>query len=533
MTIKNMNEYATAFNADVRFTPPKNVTENLTIKLKKKTFNDGKPMLIQLNDGTCKWARVVHEAAATAEVVNGEVILTGAYYLCDHCGKWAAVEECKMQGNGVACMICRDDTILCDGCGEWILEDDVVTVDDNYYCIECVDADPNIVYCERCEQYTFSDYGVYYVETRFGAEGWCKDCFEEHALYCYECSEAIPIDEAMYDDRYGVYYCPSCYENRPRDLIGDYHSGNPHGTQFYGEVTRDSYLQGYIGTEIEYFGHGEYIAEAIYDAVGGFDFCHFEDDSTVDVEVVTQPHTLEMMYYEEDRFRAMFDAVRNAGGRSQEGAGLHVHFSRTCFGETQEERAARISKVCMLFSNKDAFEALAKIAKRDDFYWCDRIEGSRVDIKQRADHVGGRHSVAVNLQHDATVEFRLGRSMDNWDDFIAWVEVLAWIVKKSADIEEAVATSLSNWIIDCPIHIMRTFNMNDIHVSELAKPLNISDYENIIKSLCMEVQEAHMKRSRVLRNIGLDDHELPRVPTMDDILAKVAATAMRKSIILG
>lgn len=425
------------------------------------------------------------------------------------------------------------ELVRCEKCKGWFEEDDIADVRGDALCMDCIDADSSIIYCEHCETYTYSPYGTYYVQTCYGEEGWCEDCYHDDAIICAECGEALDSNMAIWDDYNDMYYCEDCYNNRPSELIVGYHDGNPDGIQFHGEVTKDSYLQGYIGYENEFRGDGNRIAEAVYNAVGGFDFCHFEDDSTVDVEIVGQPHTLEMLYHEEDKFRAMFEAARDAGAYIHERAGLHVHFSRTCFGDTEEERAERIAKICMLFANAEAFEALAKIAQRNDYEWCNRVEGSRADIKHRANRVGGRHSTAVNLEHSATVEFRLGRSMDNWEDFIAWVEVLAWIVKKSADIEESVATCFSNWMADCPIHVMRTLNSHDVHITELATPLTVSDYEAIIHALCAEVQEAQHKRNQVLRNIGLDDYELPRVPSMQDVLARVTTANMRKGIIIG
>ena len=444
---------------------------------------------------------------------------------CDFCGAIVPEDTLTTVADGRrVCVDCMEDFVICDECGEYVHEGDICEVDGEYICIDCVD-ETDIVYCDHCEEYHRSDATQVY--TCYGWEVWCDACVEEDAYRCEACGNYYDSDDIYWSERDDRYYCEDCFEEYGRGrLIGRYHEGNPNGLKFYGEIREWSYIKGRIGWELELFGNGERIAEEIYDAVGGFDFCHFEDDCTVDVEVVGQPMTLEYMYHEEDKFRAMFDAIDEAGGSAGNGAGLHVHVSRGAFGDTDEERADRISKCMMLFTG-DAYERLTALAQRDasgdGSDWASATYGDRDAIKQRASQRGGMHGTAVNLEHRDTVEFRLGRSVDTYEEFIGWVEVIAYIVRKSATIPEATAFDFGTWFYDAPAHILTYMMGRGVAVPPPARPLTIADYERIIQSLLHRAQEAQHKRNTTLRALGLDDNELPRVPTQRELLAEVTA----------
>lgn len=115
----------------------------------------------------------------------------GAEPICIECGDR---HDCESNIN-----CCRDLTkrYTCADCGCTIDEDDVVWIDDEPYCRDCVS------YCDYCGEYVRGD--VDYIDGRYV----CEYCVENHFTYCDECHEWHENHEMEYIDGIGD-ICYSC-----------------------------------------------------------------------------------------------------------------------------------------------------------------------------------------------------------------------------------------------------------------------------------------------------------------------------------
>ena len=127
---------------------------------------------------------------------NENKFVVGESPICIECGDRHSVER------NINC--CRDG-YHCADCGCTIDEDDVIWVNDEPYCRDCVE------YCDYCEEYHRSE--STYVEG-FGYV--CEDCLEHHFYYCDDCDSWHREDSVYYIDCEDRYVCENCLHDNYR-----------------------------------------------------------------------------------------------------------------------------------------------------------------------------------------------------------------------------------------------------------------------------------------------------------------------------
>ena len=158
---------------------------------------------------------------------NGKYIKIGHSSICPECGREHDTED------NVFCEDCQNPGYTCEECGCCVDRDDVVWVNGNPYCSDCV------FYCERCGEYHLAD-EMTWIPTEDGYV--CDDCRDRLYVYseerdeylrerdaveteegnyyrpdsdgygtCYECGEYHDADNLIYDDETEEYYCEDCY----------------------------------------------------------------------------------------------------------------------------------------------------------------------------------------------------------------------------------------------------------------------------------------------------------------------------------
>ena len=163
---------------------------------------------------------------------NSNRMIVGAMPICVECGERHDLE------NSINCCTAG---YRCSDCGCRIDEDDVIEIDGEIYCRDCV------TWCEWCEEYHRGDsyyirdrqmYVCEYCATESGdffycdccgeyysvdQSTWveeeyayyCDDCFEENFAHCENCGQVINIGDAHVVD--GLFYCEDCYEANNAD----------------------------------------------------------------------------------------------------------------------------------------------------------------------------------------------------------------------------------------------------------------------------------------------------------------------------
>lgn len=403
----------------------------------------------------------------------------------------------------------------------------------------------DLIECYYCGDMIPKDNALYDVN----GNALCECCAMDNYTICEDCGDLIDNEEihVIYNyygdvDRYvctscldSYYYCESCGEwftelargnrciNCQCDLIADYHDGNPNGIQFHGELNFLSYVQGHFGLEVEVFGDENTIAENVHD-VADFDVLHFEHDCSVDLELVFQPVTIEYMTEHKVMYHDIMQAIQQAGGHSGSGAGLHVHVSRTAFGDTIDEATARISHIMELFSG-DNFERMATIAGRDSCEitdWCRAFRMDKSEMKSLAKHGGGNRYNAVNLNNDDTVEFRLGKSTTDADELVNWVTLIAYIVRQSASMTDATATDFNAWFFTAPDSIKRYIESKGVAIEIPIVPMDNGELIQTVYTLASQIVRLERSKVSAVESLGgyvPSDRQIWRA---DDVLKSVA-----------
>jgi formylmethanofuran dehydrogenase subunit E len=88
---------------------------------------------------------------------------------------------------------------VCEDCGRRIDEDDVILVDGEYYCRNCVH------YCDHCNEYHRES------ERYVSGYGWvCENCLDNYFHYCESCSEYVTEENLVWIDCEDRYVCEDC-----------------------------------------------------------------------------------------------------------------------------------------------------------------------------------------------------------------------------------------------------------------------------------------------------------------------------------
>lgn len=294
--------------------------------------------------------------------------------------------------------------------------------------MEQIAYDYDLVFCEDINAYAERDES-YYIED----DGcWVSDNSDYY--YCEHCG--CWVSEWNWNDSLGC--CCSCEDELC--LVKNYHANKGNYTYFGSVPFR-------IGAEVEvdsdsWLADREDTARKVYDILG--EHAYYEEDGSLSengFEIITQPHTIDEFFRLE--WARVFDILLADDYRAHDAGncGLHLHFSREWFGETEAERVQNIARLVMFYDRN--FDTLLKLSRRVETGYCERDYISRqyddIETERDAENLvddkkcGSRYT-AVNLtcyDRHGTVEFRLGRGTLNYKTFRAWIDLHRAIVEQS------------------------------------------------------------------------------------------------------
>lgn len=361
----------------------------------------------------------------------------------------------------------------CKHCGKEIDNDYVCDKYGDYYCSDC--ANEELWYCEHCEEYIPIDETQYSVKTAYGNywngynseyQNWCEDCRDNDTIYCVCCNETVDRDldyvmlhngdcvcdncrdDVGYCDGCGEYYwmedltwneydeeyyCRDCHSSHCNcDSIMGYHDRPP--MVYYldnNETTTDGTgFKGY-GIELEidrkdYSNHNESVA-MLNETLGDHVYYNRDGSLNYGYEIITLPHTREALL--SLNWETALAKLVKLGYRSHDlkTAGLHMHISRTVFGDTEEKRTENIAKMILFYNH--FWKDILKFSRRTESQanqWATRYESVRTNTD--AENIAKSRSYgryyAVNLCNRDTVEFRLMRGTLNYKTFRATLDLL-------------------------------------------------------------------------------------------------------------
>lgn len=316
-----------------------------------------------------------------------------------------------------------EHTFVCDICGHERPWDERAEFDGQNLCADCLDT--HTVLCVECGGRIWSDDNAGSRD-----EPLCQDCYDDNYTSCCRCGRQLREDQAYYEssDEYDERpYCSQCYAALDKDQSIHHYYYKPKAV-FHGEGPR------FFGVELEIDGAGERASHALAllnIANRNGDCAYIKHDGSLDdgLEIVTHPMSLEY-HLREMPWEALCRKAVSLGYLSHRTStcGLHIHVSRSAFGETEAAQEAAIARVLYFFERH--WEELLKFSRRTPRQlerWAARYGYKEqpmeiLDFAKKGYH-GGRYT-CVNLQNADTVEFRMFRGTLKPNTIFAALELL-------------------------------------------------------------------------------------------------------------
>lgn len=338
------------------------------------------------------------------------------------------------------------ETFLCSQCGHVHPLSDCHELEESLLCSDCLDT--LSVVCSCCGQRIWADDNAGDDDVVL-----CQSCYDAYYIHCAQCGCLLSLDDSYIDDD-DDYVCTDCYHSAQDNsqLIHNYYY-KPEPV-FYGTGNR------YFGVELEIDRGGESDRAArkllsIANAEEERLYCKHDGSLDNGFELVSHPLTLQY-HLEVMPWKELLREAVSLGYCSHKGGtcGLHVHISRSAFGETVEEQESVIARI-LYFVEKN-WDELLKFSRRTPSQlerWASRY-GYKDRPKDILDHAkkgyGGRYA-SVNLENRATIEFRIFRGTLKLNTFIATLQLVNRICDVALFLydEELQAMSWTTFVAGC------------------------------------------------------------------------------------
>lgn len=359
---------------------------------------------------------------------------TARSIFCADCGAAIDCESYTNDREETICEDCAENYHICDYCNSVISQDDCVSIDRGreFVCRDC--ANFHYCQCDHCGEYVST--GHLWVNRNMTI---CMHCVDYYYI-CDDCGDVINCDDIHCLDGY---YCNDCAPSHRR-IIHDY---NYKPTPiFYGDLSER--IKGYYGIELEIDDGDDKREAARWIQEAGGDCIYLKHDGSLSsdgIEIVTHPATLEH-HMRSFPWRDIIAAACDYGYTSHDAGtcGLHIHASRSLFGEGPTEQDLNIAKIILLidfwfeqyivpFSRRN-YDQLNDWAKKPNAYILpsDTDYEAMTKAKQSGEH--DRYK-AVNLKNRYTVEFRFFRGTLRRETILASIQFIDTLIKYVSSVE--------------------------------------------------------------------------------------------------
>ena len=303
---------------------------------------------------------------------------------------------------------------MCEKCQKEIYEDN--------------GGEDNFFHCGACESMEIMDDSGYYNGTRY-----CDNCYSNNVYTCDECGE-------QYWDGDG-HYCP---DEETSHLINSYsYKPRPY---FFGTA---SY---HMGFELEVESDGNSIrdaAEVVSNALGERIYLKEDGSLSQGFEIVTHPHSL-------DEYQQHFDwdalkSLRRMGFRSWDTStcGLHVHVSRSAFGNPNTRRdivkvqAHELRFMKLIYDND---RQISRLAGRKSTYATFQDKGHLVEKVKYGHQENGRYA-AINSENSETLEVRVFRGSLKPERVLMALELVQCSVEYTRGLHVNASNKALSWMM--------------------------------------------------------------------------------------
>lgn len=329
------------------------------------------------------------------------------------------------------------EEIYCEECGTRLNGEAIHVFDEKILCNDCFHR--LTVVCDCCSDRIWSS----------EAEGdshltLCRYCYDNQFTTCESCGTLIRTDEAHYSDS-DYPYCDSCYREYKDRSIKEYnYKPSP---IFYGE---GNFFMG-VELEIDEGGEVERYAEEIQDIANAKNehlYCKHDGSLNDGFELVSHPMTLEY-HLNEMPWRDILHKAIDLGYSSHNSGscGLHIHCNRSAFSADYDDQEVIIGRI-VYFVEKH-WQELVKFSRRTSRTlnrWAARYATISATTKETYEKAKNKYMgryVAVNLENEHTIEFRMFRGTLRYQTFIAALQLVEEICKTAVKLSDQELEAMS------------------------------------------------------------------------------------------
>ncbi len=313
----------------------------------------------------------------------------------------------------------KKGNFICSVCGAILNEETMYEFDGQIFCVECLEE--QTVLCDHCQERIWRESAE-----RDSHYTLCYRCYEYSYTTCEACGGLIHNDDAYYEEGNDYPYCHECFRKLEELSIKSY-SYKPEPI-FYGS---GSLFMG-VELEIDKGGDDDSNAQTLLDIANQNNeriYCKHDGSIEEGFEIVSHPMSLDY-HINHMNWEEVFCKAVSMGYRSHNTStcGLHLHCSRSAFGEGEETQEAVISRI-VYFVEKH-WNELARFSRRTPENlnrWAAKYatisDSAQETYKKAKDKRMGRY-VAVNLENSNTIEFRLFRGTLRYKTFISTLQLV-------------------------------------------------------------------------------------------------------------
>jgi hypothetical protein len=286
----------------------------------------------------------------------------------------------------------------------------------------------NFFHCPACESMEILDDSGYYNGSRY-----CQHCYDGNVGTCDECGQEYWGDDGHYCPDQEVSHLINSYSYKPRPYF--------FGTASY-----------HMGFELEVESDGNSIrdaAEVVSNALGERIYLKEDGSLSQGFEIVTHPHSL-------DEYQQHFDwdalkSLRRMGFRSWDTStcGLHVHVSRSAFGNPNTRRdivkvqAHELRFMKLIYDND---RQISRLAGRKSTYATFQDKGHLVEKVKYGHQENGRYA-AINSENSETLEVRVFRGSLKPERVLMALELVQCSVEYTRGLHVNASNKALSWMM--------------------------------------------------------------------------------------
>lgn len=402
------------------------------------------------SDGTavCSICGTVHDISELLWV-DGEYVCSECLeentVCCSDCGRRILKSNNSGSESTPLCRECFEDYYArCELCGEIVPADELVEVSNGDMICSRCASEETVI-CERCGARVYTDDAENSDNMTV-----CRSCFDNYYTRCENCDAIISYSEAY--TAHGCDYCCDCYNSLfTNGGIRNYsYKPNP---IFYGSGSR------YFGVELEIDKGGEDDDNAndLMDIINADDkliYCKHDGSLNNGFEIVTHPMTLDFHMHRMPWAKLANKAISMGYRSHQPGTcGLHVHVNRDSFGDTLDKREGNIARV--LYIVEKYWGEMLRFSRRTEAQlnrWAARYgykDSPNEFIDLVKNYGEGRYS-SINLCNSNTIEFRIFRGTLKYNTIIATLQLVNHICDLAVTASNETIHSLtwSSFVLD-------------------------------------------------------------------------------------